>query len=340
MTVPRVSIVVRTKDRPTLLARALDDILNQAFADWQVIVVNDGGDQEAVDAVIARLDAPLRGRCEVTTCSPSRGRAGAANHGAERATGDYVALHDDDDLWHPAFLQRTVDHLDHSDGALAVAVPTEIVVERAEGDGFVEVDRRSFVPPGDVVSLYDLLFMNRAVPIGMLLRRDALTALGGWDETLSCVEDWELNLRLATAGSIDYLRGETLAFWMQRPSVSDGPVANSMFSSADEHYEFDRLVRSRALHAGDPLHDIGHSLYLSKYLDERIRATEERLNQRLDVLSDDLHRAIEYYSAGATVTRAARRLRRRWGRRDRSSRAAPHAESRSGSGDLAADVQV
>lgn len=307
----RVSIIVRTKDRPTFLARALGDVVGQSFADWHMVIVNDGGNPAVVDAVVADLADQLGDRCTVVNLAESSGRPAAANRGFEHAVGEYVVVHDDDDLWHPDFLRRTVDYLDEHSLAVAVAVPTEIVIERPEGEAFVEVERRPFAPPGDIVSLMDLIVINRVVPISMLIRRTIMEALGAWDETLLCVEDWEFNLRLATEGPIGYLRGEALAFWMQRPSMQDGPDANSMFTSTDQHFEFDRLVRDRALREGDRHHDIGHLLYLSKFIDERVRNAENRMLRQMESVRNDLRRDVEYYSFGATVRRAARRLRRR-----------------------------
>lgn len=306
---PRVSIVIRTKDRPVMLARALENVLGQSWTDWQMVIVNDGGEVPVLEATLAPFQQRLADRVTVVHNSESSGRPAAANRGFERATGEFVAVHDDDDLWHPEFLQRTVGHLERHPADVAVVVQSEIVDERAEAGGFVEVARYPFGPPADVVSLVDLILINRMVPISMLLRRDVLEELGGWDETLLCVEDWEFNLRLATAGPIGYLHGEPLAFWMQRPSVTDGPMATSMVGNAKEHYEFDRLVRERALRAGDRHHEIGQLLYLSKFIDEQAKAAEGRVNARID----DLRRDVEYYSLGATVRRALRRVGRRGG---------------------------
>lgn len=312
---PRVSIILRTKNRPRMLARALDDVLAQSYVDWQLVIVNDGGAPADIADVLAPREAALAGRVDIVTNPASVGGPGASNRGLEAAEGDYVVIHDDDDLWHANFLKRTAEHLDQTPDAVAAVVPTEIVIEKMEGDQFIEVSRRPFGPPRDVVGLFDLILINRVVPISMLVRRSVVTDLGGWDESLPVVDDWEFHIRLASFGRIDFLPGEPMAFWMHRPSVTDGPEANSMFASTDAHYKFDRLVRERALRPGGPHHEIGQLLFLSKFIDEQVRNAENRtvnrLTRQLNAVRDELKTEIAQRSVGATVRRRARRIMRR-----------------------------
>ena len=121
----RVSVIVRTKDRPYFLARALADIAAQGHDELDVLVVNDQGDEDAARAVVA--SSPLADRTRVLATSSPGGRCAAANRGVRAATADYVVLHDDDDLWHPDFLASTVAYLDAHPMEAGVVVPTEII---------------------------------------------------------------------------------------------------------------------------------------------------------------------------------------------------------------------
>ena len=88
---PRISVVVRTKDRPQLLAEALQSLAAGSYRRVEVVLVNDGGEPPTIPVDlpldVVRVDLPV-----------NRGRAGAANAGVEAATGDHVAFLDDDDL--------------------------------------------------------------------------------------------------------------------------------------------------------------------------------------------------------------------------------------------------
>ena len=84
MTDAAVAVVVRTKDRPDFLRRALDSITGQTLTDWECVIVNDGGKPEPVDAAIARLPSEHAARITVIHSPSSRGRWVSANVGVLR----------------------------------------------------------------------------------------------------------------------------------------------------------------------------------------------------------------------------------------------------------------
>lgn len=268
---PRVSIVIRTKDRAPLLRRALDDIIGQTMTDWEAIVVNDGGQVQPVDALVAEREARLDGRLEVIHVDGGTGSMeAAANLGAQRARGEFVVIHDDDDTWAPQFLATMVDSLDADPEAVAVAARTEIIFERLEGDTTTELSRVPFVPPAEMVTMYDLLQTNRVVPIALVVRRSVYDEIGWYDPALKAVGDWEFNLRLVRHGRVPYVGDEPLAFWHQRPHAK-GAASNSVFGESLDHMQFDRLVRERALQEYVDQNGVGALLYLSKYIEETVR---------------------------------------------------------------------
>ena len=125
----KVAIIIRSKDRLPFLARALADIAAQTFTDWQALVINDGGDAAGVDALLAAQPPALQEKIAVLHLSQNLGRSGSAQKGLDASDGEYFALHDDDDTWHPAFLARTTAWLEAHPEAAAVAVRTEILHE-------------------------------------------------------------------------------------------------------------------------------------------------------------------------------------------------------------------
>lgn len=284
-----MSIVIRTKERPRLLRRALDDVLAQTFTAWQLIIVNDGGKPEPVDALIAERDAAFDGRVEVIHVDGGTGSMeAAANLGAQRARGEFVSIHDDDDTWSPDFLSVMVAALDGNPEAVAAAARTEIIFERLDADRVTELGRVPFVPPGEMVTLYDLLVTNRVVPIALLVRRRVYDEIGWYDPALKAVGDWEFNLRLVRHGHVPFVGDEPLAFWRQRPHAT-GAASNSVFGESLDHMQFDRMVRDAALKDYTERNGIGGLLYLSKYIDDTAR----------------------YYSLPETVRRAIHHLARK-----------------------------
>lgn len=290
--VARVGIVVRTKNRPEFLRRTLEDIAAQTFSGWLVHIVNDGGEASAVDAILADAGAVLRGRAFVTHHDTAHGRSAAANRGLRGLDTDYVVLHDDDDLWHPSFLQETVDWLDRHQTHVGVVTRTEIVYEAERGGRFVEVGRVPFWPDQTGITYSALIQVNRFVPISFLYRRAVHEEVGFYREDVHAAEDWEFNLRVALNHTIGYLSSRPLAFWHQRAGV-EGELGNSMFALAEEHDRFDSQVRDEALRAYVRENGPGLPLYLTRFIQDEIgRQLDDRrsLGQRLTHVVRDWRR--------------------------------------------------
>lgn len=275
---PRVGIVVRTKDRPDFLARALADVAAQAFPDWEAVVVNDGGDPERVDRVVA--GSGIGDRVAVVHIAPGEGgRCVAANTGVRAVRADLVVLHDDDDRWDPRFLRETVAWLDARPEDAAVATATTIVYEELRGGRWTETSRVPFWAGMTGVSLAEMLSINRMVPIGVLYRRSLHDEVGWYDETLDAVEDWDLYLRILRRHPVGFIGGEPLAYWSQRPSVR-GADANSMFEIADRHERDDARVRDRALREWVEANGPGLPLYLASAEKRILREVERMLDEQ------------------------------------------------------------
>ncbi len=191
---PLVSVVVRTKDRPALLLRALATIAAQRYRPLEAVVVNDGGcDLDEAGLRAALGDVPLAYR-RLTT---SGGRAHAANAGVAAAQSTLIAFLDDDDELLPGHVSTLAAALAVT-GADVVYSDCEIVDRELDADGRIVSERSHgrFFMARDF-SAAALCFENFIPLLCVLARRDALTAAGGFDESFELFEDWELFLRMA-----------------------------------------------------------------------------------------------------------------------------------------------
>lgn len=310
----RVGIVIRTRRRPEFLRRALQDVAGQSFGDWQVVVVNDGGDPAQVDGVVAAAGAGAR-ISTIHIPDGDGGRCRAANTGVRAVEAEYVVLHDDDDRWHPEFLAHTAAWLDAHPDRSGVAATTEIVYEEQHGDDWVEVGRAPFWAGMQRISLGEMMSVNRVVPISLLYRRAVHDDVGWYDESLNAVEDWDLYLRILARGELGFLAGEPLAYWTQRPGAS-GAEANSMFALAAEHGYDDAVVRDRALadwvrREGDglPLHLAQVTGELLAHIDRRL--DDMRAGLRAEIVRDVRHEIDAHQPIWSRLRGLRRGLRRR-----------------------------
>lgn len=280
MTSARVAVIVRTKDRPDFLRRALASITGQRLTEWECVIVNDGGAQDPVDRLVAEFPEAVRDRISVIHSPESRGRWKSANAGVLATSAPLVVLHDDDDTWHPDFLLRAADYLDANPDRDGAVSRIEIVWERREANAFIEDHRELFQSHLQDLLLSDALLFNRFVPIGFVYRRSLHEELGLYDERLPVIGDWAFILKVLSRGPLPFLDGEPLAYWHQRMDAA-GAEGNSVIDSRDDHARYDALLRDEALREYVSKNDLGLVLYLTKFIDQRFVDVENGIRDEL-----------------------------------------------------------
>ena len=283
MTDPRVAVVVRTKNRPRFLDRALRSIAGQTMTDWECVVVNDGGDPAGVDEMVARVPEEHRDKVRVLHRQTSHGRWASANAGVSLTSAPYLVLHDDDDSWHPEFLERAAAYLDREGNVQRGGVVSriEIVWERVDGGDYVELGRELFQPDLTAPTLGDTMLFNRFVPIGFVYRRAMHDELGMYDERLPVVGDWDFTMKVLARGPLEYLDDDPFAYWHQRPGHA-GIDGNSVISAGSEHRKYDAELRDAALREYVREYGPGLPLYLTKFIDQRLVEVEQGLRREIE----------------------------------------------------------
>lgn len=199
---PLLSVVVRTRDRPQLLAEALESLAASHYRRLEVVLVNDGG---APPEPPADFPFPL----ERLDLSLNRGRAGAAQAGVERARGDYVCFLDDDDLAYPDHF-ATLASLVQAAGVRVAYTDAAVGVYRLGERGWQEVERRL---PYSRDFDAELLLLDNYIPFNTLaVERDLFAEVGPFDPELPFFEDWDFLIRLAARVPFHHLRRATCEY--------------------------------------------------------------------------------------------------------------------------------
>ncbi|MFK5255572.1 polysaccharide pyruvyl transferase family protein [Propionibacterium freudenreichii] len=281
-----VAIIMRTKDRPGFLDRAVQDVLEQTLADWQLVVVNDAGDPEQVTGVLDRYRHELGDRLTVVNNPVSHGMEAASNVGLANSRSEFVNVHDDDDTWQPRFLHETTGHLrDHPD-ELSVATRTLLVMERRQGPDWITYESFASWPELHAMHFVDFMRLNRMVPICLLYRRAVHDRIGPYAEDYRVIGDYVFHLRLLQAGPMGFI-DHPLAHWHHRPAeVRDTTNANSMYALKGDHAEYDLRIRDQALKEWTNKNGLGLPLFISRELDQSTTQLEQRLDKVTRMLTE------------------------------------------------------
>ena len=183
MSKPRISVIVPTFNRASWLSECLDAILTQRYRDFELIVVDDGS-QDNTPEVLAQYAERVR-----MIRQENRGVAAARNVGIQHAHGDYLAFCDSDDLWQRDKLQLQLEVF-QNDPAAMVCYTDEIWLRN--GEHLNQCKRHLKLSGWIFDKCLDLCIVS---PSSVMMRRDFFEQVGLFDETLVVCEDYDLWLR-------------------------------------------------------------------------------------------------------------------------------------------------
>lgn len=193
-----VSVVLPTYNRAHVVARAIRSVLDQSWRDLELIVVDDASSDETPGVVAAIRDPRLR----TIRLAGRTGAAAARNRGIAAARGAFIAFQDSDDVWHP---QKLAAQMAAIRGAGDNVVSSVCSYRHHKHGRSFEIRRTPGRVCGeDVVRL--LMLETSFGTQTLLVRRAALEAAGGFDETLPRAQDYELCLRLAGQGDFVFVQ--------------------------------------------------------------------------------------------------------------------------------------
>ena len=188
----KVSVILPTYNRAYCLERSVRSVLAQSYENLELIIVDDGSTDHTPDLVDSIEDVRIR----YIQTKLNQGAAAARNFGLQYATGEYIAFQDSDDFWRPEKLRLQMAEIararagfcyhkiryDLGAGQVVVLPAEELALEKKQGDIYAQ-----------------LLYENMVDCAALLVRRECIEEMGGFDTALRALEDYELALRLSYA---------------------------------------------------------------------------------------------------------------------------------------------
>src|SRR5919199_2454966 len=184
---PSISVIIPVYNGEKTIKETIESVLKQTFKDFELLVINDGSQDATLD-IVNRIQDP---RLKVFSY-PNAGQSTSRNRGIELAVGEYISFIDADDLWTPDKLEAQVKALQENPQAAVAYSWTDWIDQSSQLIG-----KGSYITENGEV--FAKLLLNDFVANGSncLIRRQALIEVGGFDESVTPAEDWDLWLRLA-----------------------------------------------------------------------------------------------------------------------------------------------
>ncbi len=196
---PRVSVLLTCYNHLDYLPVAYQSVLDQTFQDFEIIALDDGSTDGSREWLTAHAE-----RARVIFNERNLGTYGTLNVGLDAATGEFIAILNDDDVWRPDKLARQVEMLDafpriglvHTDGYFIDGQGQE----RHDSPLGFDFPRTE---TGDVIGA--LIRANSIIASAVVARRQCFDDLGGFNPAYFGSGDWEMWYRIAETWEVGYI---------------------------------------------------------------------------------------------------------------------------------------
>ena len=207
----KISVIIPTYNRESLIIRSIKSVLNQTYENIEVIVVDDG----STDNTKAKVSSIKDKRVKYVTYAKNKGACYARNLGIKKATGDYIAFQDSDDVFEKDKLKKQLENLKRNNSDLdfckfevinqdkKYCVPSEELEDKLKNKKYLDL-----LVEGNFVSTQTILG-KRNVFDNIL-----------FDEKLPRLQDYDLILRIASDYKISYTNNILVHVYIQKDSVS------------------------------------------------------------------------------------------------------------------------
>jgi glycosyltransferase involved in cell wall biosynthesis len=292
---PTIDVIIPAYNAAKYLPVAIESVIAQTFADWRIILVDDGSTDETPE--IARMFLEQLGAKLKYVRQDNKGLPAARNTAIRNSSAEFLALLDADDVWLPCRLSESLRAFGcRADVGLAYGL-----VSRIDQDGAIidtplknqkHSDRR-------IVSHIYMRRLHLPCP-SITFRRACIDDVGFFDETMRATEDRDLCLRIALRYAVRFVP-KVLAYYRISP--------NSM--STDPERMLQAQLQFIEKHYGEPgCGLLAKQIALSTLYKDRAEGFSRRGNVRL-ALSNAMHAlALNPLNIGTIRTAASLTVKR------------------------------
>jgi GT2 family glycosyltransferase len=225
---PPITVLLAVHNGQRYVRQAVQSVLEQTWDDFELCIVDDGSTDET-GCILAQIHDS---RIILLRNEHNRGLPSALNRGLSAARGEYVARIDADDLCEPQRLARQIEHMRAHPDIVILGTWTTEIDEAGHPVGAFEVAPH----PGYIA--WALTHRNVIYHPTVMMPREFIQSLGGYDEQMTYAQDHDLFARAIMAGGIVTVLPERLVRYRRAP----GQISSAR---AGRQMEFGLRVRQR-----------------------------------------------------------------------------------------------
>lgn len=213
---PLVSVIIPTYNRGDLIEKAVKSVLNQTYKNLEVVVVDDGSEDNTKD-IMEKFRDP---RVKYIRSPENRGQPHAMNIGIKRSQGDFIGLLDSDDEYLPTKIEESIKVLGRGDKRVGLV-----------GSNYWNVGVKSKVwkigQPRRVDPIWHI-----PSPSTWLLRREVFEEIGYYDERIRIINDRDFLFRFSKKFILEFI---------DKPLVVRYESEDSLSAKTDKHVTMRKL---------------------------------------------------------------------------------------------------
>ena len=260
---PFISIILPVYNRQHKIAKAIQSVLDQTYEYFELIIVNDASTDQTESVIRSFYDDRIR----YFTHDRTKGASAARNTGINLAKGEWIAFHDSDDEWMPEKLEKQVEIVNRF-GSIKPSPVIYTGFYRYNRDGIREYIPSKSITKKEGIIVNSLLNGNFVSTQTVILKKECILKVGGFDENLPRFQDWELWLRLAPEHPFILIDEPLVNVYFSEKSISaDSSLIVEAYRIIYEKHQ-KLLAKVNPLDASSFLASYGHNLCLSGNLNE------------------------------------------------------------------------
>jgi glycosyltransferase involved in cell wall biosynthesis len=225
----KVSIILPVYNGESTIVETINSIQNQSYSNFELLIIDDG----STDNTLAKIEEIGDPRIKIFSYL-NQERAKARNEGISKAEGEFIAFMDADDLWTSDKLELQVLALEQTPDAGVAYSWIKFIDEQ----GRYLFDREPLYYQGNV---YADILVNNFISCGsnILVRKEVIDQVGGFDPLMIPAEDWDYNIRLAAHCSFIVVPKYQIYYRIQSPAVPKkvSSMEEAMFKVVEKAFQ-------------------------------------------------------------------------------------------------------